>query len=441
MNKSQAAASRGGGGVTLVVAGAGTGKTTTMIGKIINCINCGIVSPEKTAVMTFSRKAAEELGERLAKNGTSAKGIGFTGTFHSFSLKLLREYSPAYLLMTGRNSFPSLLIDGEKEEAMKAIVMRDPERFLGMPLNAVLNIAENIDRLTPYMAGKLKGSPIYNELLSVNREYAEYKLNKNFIDYEDMVNDASLLLEKKADVRNSVLERFTYIFVDEFQDTSANNLRLLNAIVPDRGRNLFMVGDDFQSIYKFRRAEVSYLINIKEYFPETSIHRLTVNYRSRKEIVSLSNRFIKLNRFRTKKVIRSARGKGGKIFFHSTEDAAGEIKIISSIVEGNSENMETAILFRNNYQGALISKRLHPEFKARTGMMTMHGSKGLEFDVVIIAGVSDSIIPDRGSDIEEERRLFYVAMTRAKEELHLIYYKNRKGILPRFIRELGFRDE
>ncbi len=441
MNKEQESASRGTGGVSLVIAGAGTGKTTTMIQKILNCINSGAVTPEKTLIMTFSRKAADEIRERLEKQKNFLPGIGFAGTFHSFSLSLLKDYSGDYTEMRGSRMFPEILTDERKYCAMREIVMRDQDRFIGIPCNAVLHISGNMDRLTPYMNDKLKRSPVFEELKKVNSEYNDYKLKNNFIDYEDMVEHASSLIEINPDIRREMLERFKYIFVDEFQDTSENNMKLLKSLLPDSNRNLFMVGDDYQSIYKFRRAKVGYLINIKKHFPDTERHKLTMNYRSKREIVNLSNRFIRQNRFRTDKKIRSARGKGGRISFHRADSSMHETEIIREILCAENENITTAILYRNNWQGAFIDKHLGQDVYDDVWMMTMHGSKGLEFDRVIIAGISDRVIPDRGSDIEEERRLFYVAMTRAKDELHIIYHKSRKWRLPRFIWELGYREE
>lgn len=441
INREQQAASLGTGGVSLVIAGAGTGKTTTMILKIINCINSGIVTPEKALIMTFSRKAADEIRIRLGRQDKALEGIGFAGTFHSFCLSILKDYSSDYLQLKGAQKFPSLLLEEEKNIALRSIVMRNPERFLGMPCEAVLHLAENTDRLTPYMTDKLRRSPVFDELIRVNNEYSEYKLTNNLIDYEDMINDASFLIESSNSVKKDILDRFKYIFVDEFQDTSENNMKLLNCILPDRNRNLFMVGDDYQSIYKFRRAKVGYLINIKMHFPGAEIHKLTTNYRSKREIVNISNRFIRKNRFRTDKKIRSARGKGGNIFFHRAESSTEEAEIIREVLFTKNDNITTAILYRNNWQGAFIKKNRDQNLYPDVEMMTMHGSKGLEFDRVIIAGISDRIIPDRGSDLEEERRLFYVAMTRAKDELHIIYHKSMKGRLPRFIWELGFREE
>ena len=441
LNKEQYAASEGTGGITLVIAGAGTGKTTTMIEKTANCIEKGITTPGKILIMTFSKKAAGEIRERVERKSSSLKGIGFAGTFHSFSLNLLKHYSHEYMAMRGSSAFPAIIDDGLKSELMRKTVMADLSRFLGMPCDAVLGISENIDRLDPYMERKLKRSDLYSEIIKVPREYQNYKLKENLIDYEDMINDASLLLEKNESVKKDIHDRFNYIFVDEFQDSSENNMRLLRLLLPDKNANLYMVGDDYQSIYKFRRAEVQYIINVRNYFPGADIHKLTVNYRSRKEIVLLSNRFIRLNRFRTDKKIKSFRGSGGRVRFHSAGNAHDECGIIRNILISRDSTGETAILFRNNYQGEIIQKQLGGEFNDDVELMTMHGSKGLEFNIVIIAGIADRIIPDRASDIEEERRLFYVAMTRAKDELHIIYYRDSRGRLPQFVRELGVTEE
>jgi DNA helicase-4 len=201
-----------------------------------------------------------------------------------------------------------------------------------------------------------------------------------------------------------------------------------------------MVGDDFQSIYKFRHSRVEYIINAKKFFPGITIHKLTVNYRSHKEIITISNRFINLNKFRTSKKITSHRGKGGKVKLYNIEDMENEAQVLIKIISKVPGNYTIAVLYRNNYQGSFLKSRIESDNSGREiEFMTMHGSKGLEFDTVIIAGISDKIIPDKTSDIEEERRLFYVALTRAKKELHLLYYKNGPDELPRFIKEIGYK--
>ncbi len=197
-----------------------------------------------------------------------------------------------------------------------------------------------------------------------------------------------------------------------------------------------MVGDDYQSIYRFRGAKVEYLVNVKKFFPDAYIHRLTINYRSHSEIVAVSNRFIRHNTFRSKKNIISANGKGGSVRFHRAKNFQDETAIISAIMN-NSKTFAYAVLYRNNYQGDGLRRHITTDVKD-VSFLTMHASKGLEFDAVIISGVKESIIPDRDTDIEDERRLFYVALTRARKELHIIYETDDKGDIPRFAAECGY---
>lgn len=440
LNTEQLAASKPDRGINLVIAGAGTGKTSTMIAKIKNVIEHSIVKPDQILILTFSKKAAEEINERLSEGLRCGFEPGFAGTFHSFSLKLLKENSSEYLKQRGIDSFPTVIGKDEKESIMKELIMEKPERFLGMPANAVTKLAENINHLSDAILHKLKSGPLFDEITNIINVFENYKKNKQLIEFEDMINHTADMLEANTDLRINITDKYSYIFVDEFQDTSENNFRLLSLLLPVCNKNLFMVGDDFQSIYKFRHSRIEYIINVKKFFPEANVHKLIVNYRSYNEIIKISNRFIKLNRFQTSKKISSHRGKGGKVKFYSIEDMENEAEVLNGIISSSPEKLSIAVLYRNNYQGKFLKDKIESANPARLiEFMTMHGSKGLEFDIVIIAGISDKIIPDKTSDIEEERRLFYVALTRAKNELHLLYYKIGNNELPRFIKETGFK--
>ncbi len=440
LNPEQVAASQPDRGINLVIAGAGTGKTSTMITKIKNVIEHSIVKPDQILILTFSKKAAGEIKERLSESLSCDCEPGFAGTFHSFSLKLLKENSSDYLKHRGIDSFPSVIGKDEKENIMKELIMVKPERFLGIPANAVIKLTENINHLSDAILKKLKSGPLFDEITNLRNTLENYKKEKLFIEFEDMINHAADMLEANLDLRMKIINKYSYIFVDEFQDTSENNFRLLSLLLPGIDKNLFMVGDDFQSIYKFRHSRIEYIINAKKFFPEVSVHKLRTNYRSNKEIINVSNRFIKLNRFQTSKKIISHKGKGGKVKFYSIDDMETESEVLITIINKISSDSTIAVLYRNNYQGTYLKNKVestNPEKVVE--FMTMHGSKGLEFDIVIIAGISDKIIPDRTSDLEEERRLFYVALTRAKNELHLLYYKNGPDELPRFIKEVGYK--
>lgn len=442
LNREQIRASQPDTGINLVLAGAGTGKTSTMITKIKNVISSSIVKPGEILILTFSRKAADEIIHRLSDELGSLIEPGYAGTFHSFALKLLRDSGELYLKTRRMESFPTVIDKESKEKIIRELIMQNPGKFLGLPAGVVMKLAENIDNLDHRTAEKLKLSGLYSLIAGIRSEFENYKNTNSLIEFEDMINHTAELLEYNMDFRNRTAEKYRYIFVDEYQDTSENNFRLLSLIISGSIENLFMVGDDYQSIYKFRHSRVEYIVNAKKFFPGIKIHKLTVNYRSRKEIVSISNKFIKLNRFRTSKTIRSYKGKGGKVVYLRAEDADDEILHINRLIDRMPEHCSIAILYRNNYQGEFIRSRTDKEYSSMNiEFLTMHGSKGLEFDIVIIAGISDRIIPDRTTDLEEERRLFYVALTRAREELHLIWYRDQPGKIPRFIKETGFRDK
>jgi DNA helicase-2/ATP-dependent DNA helicase PcrA len=437
LNREQAAAAAPDKGINLVIAGAGTGKTTTMLNKITNVICQTEISPENILVLTFSRKAAEEIKSRLQSRLNMDRKKIFAGTFHSFAFYLLRKYSEEYLKHSGFSSFPILVTEEEKEKIIKEIIYTRKEQFLGIPCETVSRLAYRLDRLDRATLEKLKNSGIYELMLQIPPAYAELKKEKMLIDFDDMISHAASLLRHSPETRYKVHKQYKYIFVDEFQDTSKDNFEFLNLLLQETNPSLFMVGDDYQSIYGFRNANIEYIINIKKYFPDAKINQLTQNYRSGKKIIKLSNRFIKLNRFRTSKKIKSCRDIKGRVQLHQANSRKSESDIIKKIICSCNKDEDIAVIYRNNYQGNLLKEVLGEYVSGKALFLTMHASKGLEFATVIVAGISDKIIPDSGSDLEEERRLFYVAMTRAKDNLHLLYHNNSKGEPPRFIKELG----
>lgn len=441
LNKEQALAAAPDMGINLVIAGAGTGKTTTMISKIANVLHFTELLPENLLVLTFSRKAAEEIKSRLQSSLDRDINKIFAGTFHSFAFHLLRQYSKAYLEHSGFMAFPQLITEDEKEKIIKTIIHNNKNLYLGIPNETVFRLSCRLDRLDSSSRDKLKTNGLFELMEEIPKAYAIHKKEKSLIDFDDIISHATSLLKQSDEIRKDVLEKYKYIFVDEFQDTSDDNFDFLSGLLCSKNPALFMVGDDYQSIYGFRNAKVEYIINIAKYFPEVNIQKLTKNYRSGKKIIRLSNRFIKLNRFRTSKKIVSCRNIKGKVQAHQVQKKKTESEIIKEIILNSDNKNDIAIIYRNNYQGALLKGELGESISSRAVFLTMHGSKGLEFSTVIIAGINDKIIPDKTSDLEEERRLFYVAITRAKNELHLVYHLNSKRQLPRFMKELGYKNQ
>ncbi len=442
LNKQQYAASMADGGVSLVIAGAGTGKTKTLVEKVKNIIASGSVRPGNMLILNFSRKAAEEIKERVKSQvGETADSIT-SGTFHSLCLRLLRENGAAFIESSGFNKFPEILDEQESKRLKLDIIKDSLDKFLGLPLNVVCGLSENIEKHEKPVIKKLKRLGIIAQLDDINNKFMERKRADCLIDYGDMMHYATALLESHKAVREKIINRYRYIFVDEFQDTSEDNFRLLKLLLPEKNPNLFLVGDDWQSIYGFRGSQTDYIIRARRFFPAVKIYKMGINYRSKKELVNLSNKFIGNNRYKTRKKLKSQKGRGGGIRDYHVKDLNQEIKVIRDILTGGAaDSPDVAILYRNNWQGDLISKNLTDIIGIKNGgikLMTMHSSKGLEFDTVVIAGVSDHIIPDQSNDIEEERRLLYVALTRAKEKLYVIHHECGNDRLSIFAKELGF---
>ncbi len=437
LNREQERAARPGTGVSLVLAGAGTGKTRTLVAKAANVIRSLPMDPERILMLTFSRKAAGELRERVAAGAGTGPRVPAVGTFHSFCLDLLRRHEAAFMARRGRSPFPAVIGGEEREALLKGLICGELPRFLGLPAGVVYGLMAKRGPLDPWKRDRLERTGLAARLSLLERQFAEIKRERNLIDYDDMMECAISLLSEDEGVRREALSRHRYIFVDEFQDVADDNVRLLKLLLPETGGNLFAVGDDWQSIYGFRGASVGYIVKMERHFPGATVHRLGVNYRSRSEIVRLTNRFIRKNRFRTRKRLRSSRGPGGRVIFRQVRGFEREADVIGGIIAGLGDGCSAAVLYRNNWQGRYIRERLGPAVSGNVSFLTMHASKGLEFDSVIVAGICDGLIPDPDSGIEEERRLLYVACTRAREELYCIIHMNDRDEAARFGRELG----
>ena len=439
LNRQQQMAARPDGGVNLVLAGAGTGKTSTLVEKVNNIITGLSLGPENILILTFSRKAAGEIRERVIERlGRGASALT-AGTFHSFCYGFIRENREAFMRMTGYRDFPVVMDDITRDEGLSGILLCMVDEFRGVPVPVIRDLVQNPDLVKGETGEKLKAAGLLGPVGQAAGMFRDYKLRHGLIDYDDMIRHTVAMLKQDPQLRARLLSRYTYILADEFQDTAEDNFELINLMLPQRERNFFAVGDDWQSIYSFRKAKPEYIIRMKTYFPGARTHRLYVNYRSCSEITGLSNRFIKRNRQRTRKRLVSHRGRGGRVRFHRVADFEEEVLCISGILHEEMERTgNIAVLFRNNWQGRFLVERIDASLQdeARVSFMTIHRSKGLEFDSVIVSGVSDSIMPDPHSNLEEERRIMYVALTRARTSLHIVLHRNRDGTDPLFGREL-----
>ncbi|MEJ5361802.1 MAG: ATP-dependent helicase [Spirochaetota bacterium] len=417
-NKNQIKAINAENGAHLVIASAGSGKTYTIIQRSIALINKGLCKPGELLLLTFSRKAADELKKRIIAGLGNCGNEIVASTFHAFCLQYI---------IKNKLKQVTILDEESSEKIIKEIVEKHVDNFFGIPSSVIYKLAlKNIETLN------LPGD-IYAAIKTIKDEYAQYKEIHNVIDFEDMINKSIEYLTHDISLRNSIHNTFKYVMVDEFQDTSENNFKLLKLLLPQESSNVFMVGDDWQSIYKFRDAKIEYIVNARKYFDNVTVHSLNSNYRSKKEIVKLSNRLIAKNKFRSRRWVKSVRGSGGKIYFVKVDSFEQEALVAGTIAQQYDKKFSIAVLYRNNWQGTFLQSRMNTDDNIQ--FMTIHGAKGLEFDVVILCGVKDRLLPDPYTDIEEERRLMYVALTRAKNCLHILYHPSYSNTKPQFIEE------
>ena len=357
--------------IVQLLAGAGSGKTTTLIEavRIRKLLNTN----EKVALITFTKKAAIEMKERLLKSSTH---VEFVGTIHALCHKLIKS----------ERNFKLLQNDLEVLKPIVKSVMGNSQ----IPLEFALQ----------------GSSTTLEQKEMILAKYREYKKEHDLLDFSDLILEATKL-------QSNLKEMFETIFIDEFQDTSPLQMKFIKSL---KFKKLFVVGDEKQSIYKFRNADVQIFLDFKSQFPKTKQFQLRKNYRSQKRIVKLANRFISNSKEVISKPLRSTQGSDQKPILYVFTEPVTLVEKMTKFVATLKANDEYHTLVRTNHQKDQIEGILPPNIS----VMTIHSSKGLEFENVVIFPLDEGTIPHKWGNYEEERRLFYVAMTRAKKNLKIV---------------------
>ncbi len=446
-------------GPLIVVAGPGSGKTTVLTHRISHLINTCHVQPGRILVITFTRAAAQEMEHRFRKQSgsrggdavlTNGNGVCF-GTFHSFFLKVLQEYASGqgrrnkYNIAEPKESLTALRRAAEKQDSGVA----ETSDYYDYVLHQIGRIKNGLECSDP-------------KILKLRYLYDAEMSRRGLIDFDDMLVRCLELIKKEPAVLEDLRRRFHYIMIDEFQDINPVQFEVLQLISAPRN-NIFAVGDDDQSIYAFRGSDPSIMLSFKNYYPDSAILRLTENYRSSRSIVRSSARLIRHNHSRYSKRLTAARDIGPRPVFRQYADPWEEAAAVLEDISGLPDGKNAAVLYRTHKAGSEISRmysgvmegsaenaagndRRHKNDpgalrKALSGkeiyMMTFHAAKGLEFDAVYIIRAEEEITPGKEQykgnkektleRIEEERRIFYVAMTRAKDHLHISCVRSRRG--------------
>lgn len=322
LNSEQAAAAQNIRGASLIIAGAGSGKTRMITYRIAHMLECGIDESEILA-LTFTNKAAKEMSERIRSlAGKPLKKLTAT-TFHSFGLGLLKQYIQ---YLGYKNNF-TIYDTNDNTALLKQVIVS-----LGLEVNDY-NTYSLLSVFSDMKTGRIK--TFENKDSAVSQIYTEWLLSQkayNVVDFDDLILLPIKLFEKRPDVLEKVQERYKYILVDEFQDTSLLQYRFISMIAM-KYRNICVVGDDDQSIYSWRGANYRNIVKFEEDFPERKEYKLERNYRSTGTILEAANQLIVHNKERKKKKLWTEDDEGSRIYVINPEDEDEEAFMIAEAVK------------------------------------------------------------------------------------------------------------
>jgi len=528
-------------GPVCVIAGAGTGKTRAITHRIAYAAAIGTMDPHKVLALTFTARAAGEMRTRLRSLGVPSVAAR---TIHAAALKQLTFFWPQVFggrtpdLLTTKSGFLTEAIKRAQLQGELSITSRDLLRDIATEIEwAKVSQVAPSDYLSESQKRTVKPRINPEQLAKVYTAYESVKHQERAIDFEDVLLLTTAMIEEEREVRERVQDQYRFFTVDEYQDVSPLQQRLINAWLGSR-EELCVVGDPAQTIYSFAGATPVFLNSFTQRFPEAEVVRLTTGYRSTPEIIFTANSILRKGAMGNELVAINDHGSKPTISAYSDESSeiAGIVQDITKLISEGTPAQEIAVLARTNNQlnglekamnsanlpyqvrnterffdrkevrdflkqvrtasviptegvvwldelrtlaqpfltgGAIdgIAALLHlareldsdsgftpknlrtylrevedrvqqnnPPTMPVTTLATLHAAKGLEWERVFLMGVSDGILPlennsttgDQAS-IDEERRLFYVGITRAKTDLRLSY----RGKASRFLAEAG----
>ncbi|MEQ8768353.1 MAG: UvrD-helicase domain-containing protein [Planctomycetota bacterium] len=351
-------------GPLLVLAGAGTGKTRVITFRIAYLLERG-VAPEQILAMTFTNKAAGEMRERISDMvGTDAASALTIGTFHAFCVRLLRQHARELGMPTGF----AICDSSDQLSLMKGVLreLRIAEQAI-KPSAALGRISLHKNKLeTP---SDLLSTAVSEEdavLARVYERYDEALRRSRSLDFDDLLLETRRLLAEHTAIRDKLRQRFLYVLVDEYQDTNRPQYEIVHEIASGH-ENLCVVGDDDQSIYGWRGADVAKILGFQKDFPKATVVRLETNYRSTQSILDAANRVIRNNSDRHEKTLRAAGAEGEAVrMFRMPDETAEASFVVQRIVEevGSREVRfgDFAILVRTQLQ----PRAFEAELRARS---------------------------------------------------------------------------
>ncbi len=365
LNDSQRAAVTCSEGPKLVIAGAGSGKTRTITYRVAHLITKGI-HPSQILLATFTNKAAREMLSRVEALTGGDAGALWGGTFHAIGNRILRQQAtriglhPNYSILDEEDS-RDLLKVCVTEAKIKVEVKRFPapsiiQDLISFAFNTQRSLSTIIDERTPHFS---LWTP---EIQQIQTRYDAKKRAANAVDYDDLLKCWLQLLEQHPDVAKRLGAQFRHLLVDEYQDTNTIQAQIVERIAEHNGRNLMVVGDDAQSIYKFRGANYDNILRFPERNPGTEIFKLEVNYRSTPEILEFTNASILHNQHQYRKTLTAQRTRGSLPVVLPVSDVFQEAAFVAErVLQLRDEGIaleEMAVLYRAHAHSSILQAEL-----------------------------------------------------------------------------------
>jgi DNA helicase-2/ATP-dependent DNA helicase PcrA len=515
-------------GPVCVIAGAGTGKTRAITHRLAYAVDIGVVDPQRILALTFTARAAGEMRTRLRSLGVPSVAAR---TFHAAALKQLMYFWPQVLggrfpaLLTTKTGFLGEAINRANVSATKSnSVLRDVAgeiewaKVIGLAPDEYIKAVDDYSRPIRISNNKVDAT----QIAKVYEAYESLKKQERAIDFEDVLLLTVGMLEEERDVRDRVRDQYRYFTVDEYQDVSPLQQRLLDLWLGKRD-DICVVGDPAQTIYSFAGATPAFLLNFTSKYPGAEVIRLTSGYRSTPEIINTANTILRSASLGHELDAVNDHGEKPKAqgFMSEKEEAEALVNFIKDDLANKIHSYDIAILARTNAQLETFESALNaagienqirnaerffnraevreilkairsasvlsegdwladlrdamkpfgeseyvrafmqlarelenegltslraflreledraeqnnPPTLPGVALATLHAAKGLEWKKVYLAGVSAEILPWGSQPVDEERRLFYVGVTRAQESLVISYY----GVPSPFLAEAG----
>lgn len=348
-------------GPLLLLAGAGSGKTRVLTHRVAYLIDEMGVNPWNILAITFTNKAAQEMRERVDQIAGFGADQVWVATFHATCMRILRRH----IDRLGYDSNFTIYDTDDQKSVIKQVCKRlniDTKMYKERTLLSEISSAK--DELVDVREFEVKSVGDYKKsvIAKVYREYQETLKKSNALDFDDIIVKTVELFKSCPEVLYIYQERFKYIMVDEYQDTNTAQFELIR-LLADGYRNLCVVGDDDQSIYKFRGANIRNILDYEKVYPDAKVIKLEQNYRSTQNILDAANAVIRNNRGRKEKALWTEKGAGSRVHFRQFDNAYEEAEYIADDIADKVKNdgiayADCAVLYRTNAQSRLLEERM-----------------------------------------------------------------------------------